>query len=224
MKCNLIRFEKAADFNASLWPGLQSKQIDLMWRYYSTMKHSNRSALTQAMMKELLSQKFPKRDIEIIHLPGGKPEAIISCVGKRAVSATHSGKYVAICTAKVRFLGIDVQELVDWSNENKRFAAFTTRELHCIRTSETSTQYFEDLTTLWTAKEAICKSFGVGLSKGMHYVEIMTDLRTNCEIILNNNTQRPLEEPILFIGKIGDAACALFSAESSSDQNCLQSK
>lgn len=217
MKCNLIRLGKAANFGAP-WPELQSAQIDFMWKHYFEKKKSNSSGLTQTMLKTLLSRQYAERDVEIIHLPGGKPEAIISCVGRKTVSATHSGKYVAVCTAKVQFLGIDVQVPVDWGDKNKRLVAFTSRELHCISTNVPPAQYFEGLTTLWTAKEAICKALGVGLSKGFHYVEILTDLRTDCEIFLRDNTQWQLVEPVLYVSKLGDAACSVFSAQSTGTQ------
>lgn len=181
-------------------------------------EYSDASALAQTMLKGLLSRKYAEQDVEIIHLPGGKPEAVIPHVGRQAVSVTHSGKYVAICTAKFQFLGIDVQEPVDWGGADKCLTAFTSRELHCISTNLPPTQYFEGLTVLWTAKEAICKALGVGLSKGLHYVEILTDLRTGCEILLRDDTRCQMVEPVLFVGRLGDAACSVFSAQSASTQ------
>lgn len=193
---------------------LNQKQTELYFQL-SCFKNNKKqeSILAKDMLKTMLSQRYFGEEIEIIHLPSGKPQALVSGIAKETVSISHHSNYIAVCSARCTYVGVDVQSPINWCNFEKQKIAFTLREILNIDTMMSTMCLQEKLTFLWSAKESVYKALGIGLSKGMHHVEIVVTSQDSFNIFIHDSGYH-IKDAAMYCMRIGDNICTIFQASS----------
>ncbi len=122
------------------------------------------------------------KEVLITRLPSGKPVVDTSGLTRpaRFSSSTSENRLVVGITPNCE-LGIDVETLrpfPDWEPIAARF--FSAGENEYLRSrSETATTEF---LRLWTAKEAVLKAIGKGVTDSMNQFEVEIDASGHCRI------------------------------------------
>jgi 4'-phosphopantetheinyl transferase len=132
-----------------------------------------RFVAARAMLRLILgrlSGEEPK-GLTFIYGDHGKPRL---ATGLPHFSLTHAGDTIVVAVAAEE-LGVDVEERRDLANASRLARRICTRrELETLRSAPP--QNFSTLLLgLWTAKEAVLKSLGTGISGGMRSVEVDPD-------------------------------------------------
>ena len=157
---------------------------------------------------ELFSELFYKENLSasVNYRESGQP--FLCCEQKELpLTASHSGRYTVVAyLPSDGFLGADLQLPVDWSNEEKRRLAFSEREIASAKNDP------DKFTFLWTAKEAVLKALGIGLSKGFRYVEILTDYSTHCTLNFVNGDVPAFIDPAFFTLPMPEGCVLIFAA------------
>ena len=158
---------------------------------------------------ELFSVLFRKNDFiaEIFYRDGGQPYGITKEGEEFPLSATNHKNFSLVCAKERGFLGADLQTAVDWSDPEKQKIAFTEKEITSCNGDPARFDF------LWTAKECLLKSVGIGLGKGYNYVEISTDFADNCHFFFKNGEEKLFLRPALFRLPFPKGCCLIFAAD-----------
>ncbi len=165
---------------------------------------SDRSKTSTELFSELLHKENLSASVN--YRASGQP--FLHCEQKELpLTASHSGRYTVVAyLPSDGFLGADLQLPVDWSNEEKRRFAFSEREIASAKNDP------DKFTFLWTAKEAVLKALGIGLSKGFRYVEILTDYSTHCTLNFVNGDAPAFIDPAFFTLPMPEGCVLIFAA------------
>jgi 4'-phosphopantetheinyl transferase len=145
--------------------------------FFAAARRREHTAAGRALLRAVLG------DVEVIRGPHGKPAIEQERYGSFGVCApqddrrglhfniSHSGELVALAIAR-EAVGIDVEEIRemrDLLGIARRF--FSAEEAQ--RVEEDGDQFFR----IWTAKEAVVKAIGSGVSDGLQSFTVPRDLR-----------------------------------------------
>lgn len=165
---------------------------------------SDRNKTSTELFSELLTKENLSASVH--YRKTGQP--FLTCDQKELpLTASHSGRYTVVAyLPSDGFLGADLQLPVDWSSEEKRRLAFSEREIASAGNDPNK------FTFLWTAKEAVLKSLGIGLTKGFRYVEILTDYCTHCTLNFADDNAPTLLNPAFFTLPMPEGCVLIFTA------------
>ena len=141
---------------------------------------SRRYVLCRAALRALLCGLLRCNNWELAfgHGEFGKPFALVGGVPAAInFNVSHSGRHGLIAIALQGRVGVDVEELVMPQGLNRLIAsAFTAAEKADLKSGE-PTNRIRDFFRLWTAKEALIKALGKGLSIDLSTFEIPIEMR-----------------------------------------------
>jgi 4'-phosphopantetheinyl transferase len=123
-----------------------------------------RSIVARGMLRRMLGARLERdpRALRFVTGPHGKP-ALAN--GELEFNGSHSGDRVALAIAEGTPVGIDIEELKPRVTElsslaRRYFASDEAREVEHARPDDALRTFF----SIWTAKEAVVKALGGGLS------------------------------------------------------------
>jgi 4'-phosphopantetheinyl transferase len=161
---------------ASDMPFLDAEERAKATRFRNTADQV-RFSLTRSVLRELLGVflGIDPVQVKIRTTSRGKPELASSIRGRLLFNVSHSGAHALIAISRKRVVGVDI-ELVDKAIAWRELATLvcTPGERKMIEVSMPDTQH-EEFYRCWTAKEALLKALGLGITENL--LALTIDLR-----------------------------------------------
>lgn len=128
------------------------------YRFEADRRHS---IISRGALRTLLS-RYTGNEIEIVEESGGKPRLRS---GEVDFNVSHSGELIAIAIAKIA-IGLDIERVRPLGDDAIRIArdSFSAEEFARLAAARDRDQEFF---AVWTAKEAVVKASGDGLSANL---------------------------------------------------------
>lgn len=120
------------------------------------------AVLRQWLVRALGQPDLPPATLPLAALPGGKPVLAGWAAGRLHFSLSHAGDWIALALAD-RPVGVDVEALTTPDAALLAFCATPAEREAVTQSADPRTAF----TRLWTAKEAVLKAHGAGLSLGL---------------------------------------------------------
>lgn len=128
-----------------------------------------RFASTRSVLRELLGHylRIDPAAVPLVVSGRGKPELAGSACGRLSFNVSHSGDHALIAISSRRTVGIDI-ERIDAAINWRELAALvcTPSERQAIEGSSSEIQPVQFF-RCWTAKEALLKALGLGITAGL---------------------------------------------------------
>ena len=196
---------------ASAYDWLDSRERERSQRFIHPLPECQ-FVLTRAALRILLCRwlRIPNRKLAFETSAHGKPFALVDKVpAEVSFNVSHSGTHGLIAVAGQGRLGADVEERsVPFDVDKLGEIVFTPGERADIAKGY-GQQRIDRFLTVWTAKEALLKALGTGLSGDPRALEIPRELRHGKTSVVFRPPGTPGSEWRLDTFGNSDYACAL---------------
>ena len=146
---------------------------------------------------------FRSNEIEIRRMDSGEPAVYIDNMkSSLAISISHSGNLAisgVSSTDEHRAIGIDVEK-IEHRDESFQDVAFRNEEIESVKeilSSETNNPdevLDEEITRMWTIKESVLKSLGIGLNVDLKDIQISIKETGEISVNIKNNVMQRYEK------------------------------
>lgn len=148
------------------------------------------SLIGQILTKKIVSNEMliPKENVLIGKTKLGKPIIKKPSDLNLDISISHSGSYLVIGICDSGKIGVDIELLKDFDFKVFKNCLSVSEEMY-INLGKEITQRLENFYEIWTRKEAILKSLGIGLQKPLPITRFYPDHNKPRVEIRHNNQQ-----------------------------------
>lgn len=139
---------------------------------FKSVKRANEFVFARSMLRQLLSEylQLSPAEIPITTTESGQP--ILAMANQPLYfNLSHSCDFIAICISQTAPLGIDIEKMQPrpfLPIAHKYFSKHENIHLHGLAQDAKELYFYQ----LWTAKEAIAKACGKGISFGFKTIEL----------------------------------------------------
>ncbi|MBB3257763.1 4'-phosphopantetheinyl transferase [Paraburkholderia bannensis] len=141
---------------------------------YVRLADQVRFAATRSALRALLGEalKMDPRDVPLVVSERGKPMLADTSGGAISFNVSHSGDHALIVLSQRRGVGVDIEridEAIDWRGLARLVC--TPEERQAIEGAPHALQpahFFR----CWTAKEALLKTLGLGITEGLQALRV----------------------------------------------------